>query len=367
MRSRFLPLSLVQNTNQMNIKKYLLLPLLLFSFVAVQGQDVKDRSINQAENKANNRVDNKVNEGLDKGFDAIEGLFKKKKKKNKGTSEESSSSSEASGNASGGTYEPEEEVQEETPVVTKQREADPEQERKKQETLDMYNQMLGGMFQPAQWEDSYLFSLVSEATVTTTDKSGKKEVNYMNWFASETAFGMLIKESQGMDADGYVVFDFGNNSFITLTEREGKKEGMAIAMNEEQKSIMGGEYQQKVNEEYEDVEFFKTGRSKMIADLLSWEYEGRSKEGNGTMWVCEDIKFDSEKYFGLFGNSSGRKDFMPDNYPEGYLMEMNYTDSETGETHHYIVTRLEQDADEKIDTKPYGVKDMQQMLNEGQR
>ncbi|NNK80256.1 MAG: hypothetical protein HKO93_02075 [Flavobacteriales bacterium] len=338
--------------------------LLLSTFLF--GQDVKDRTTDKAETKANTRIDSKVDEGLDKGFDAIEGLFRKKKKKKKGG--ETETSSEASGTAIGAADESEvEEIQEkEVEVIREEAPDNAEQDRKKKEYQDQYANMFNNMFQAAEWEDSYTFDLVSEATITTTNKKGKQEVNHMNMYASEKAFGMKMDDQQQRDTKGFVVFDFENESFITLTEKDGKKEGMAIAMTADQKSIMGGEgIKETMEKEYKDVRFTKTGRSKMIADRLSWEYTGEGEGGEGVMWMAEDINFDGSKFFGLYGNSKGRQDFMPDYYPEGYLMEMDYKDYETGERNHYIVTRLDDKAREVVDTSTYDVKDMKSMMENG--
>lgn len=349
-------LSLLSIPITMIAKRFHISIILLLAVSFLSAQTVQDRAKNKAEDKANNRVDTKIDQGLDKGFDAIEGLFKKKKKKSEDT--DAGNSSQDSQEVKSSSSVPQEQDSSEINGSSDSMEKD--------DVENMYSNMFGGMMKPAKWEDNYTFDLKTESIMTSTNKRGKEEVSYMNMFISESAFAMEMDEKKEEQPVGFVIFDFENQSFITLNEQKGKKEGLAMAMNEEQISLMSESYAKEQESETE-ISFNKTGRSKTIVGKLAWEYEAKNEEGEGTMWMTEDMDLQADRFFGLFGESRGRNNFLPENYPEGYVLEMNFTDSQKGESVHYLVTSLDENANEKIDLGPYNVMDMQQMMKAGQR
>ncbi len=329
-------ISLPKPIIMIQFKTTLLAATILFSF-SLCAQGVDDRAKNKAENKANNRVDSKVDQGLDKGFDAIEGLFKKKKPKS------------AEIGASGASE------------VKDSKDTKDEVEEYNTDQSDSGAGMFGSMFEAAEWEDSYQFDFVSKSLVTSTDKKNKVEENEMEWMLGEDAFGMVIKDPKGKNSDVQVIFDYSNHSFITLTEEEGEKTGMAIAMNKDQ---IDAAIEEGVEEgTVDNGSFAKTGRTKTILGYLCHEYTFSDEDTEGVMWMTTELDIEMNKVFGMMTQGSKKKPTLPENYPQGYAMEMESRDLKKNDTHHYLVTEVNTNADLKLDLGPYNVMDPMGMMN----
>jgi hypothetical protein len=318
-----------------------LITLLILMFVlSFNAQGVDERAANRAKNKGNQRVDTRIDQGLDKSMDAIEGIFKKKKK----TTEAETPATE--------TKEAAEEIQGEKENVAKSNE---------QQAAG--SGMFGNMFKKAEWEDSYQFEFRSKAHVTTTDKKNKVEENDMEWMLSEGAFGMVVVDPKGKNPDSKIIFDFEHGSFITLTEDDGEKTGMAIAMDKDQiaASIEEGVEEGTVG----NGSFKKTGKTKTILGYSCSEYTFKDEETEGSMWMTTEIDVEMNRVFGMMTQGSKNKSTLPENYPQGYAMEMNSRDTKRNETHHYLVTEIDTSADINIDLGPYNVMDPMSMMNSG--
>lgn len=313
--------------------------LIIITF-SITAQTVDERAKERAKTKSDQRVNTRIDQGLDKGLDAFEGLFKKKKKK-KGAEENTSDSQET--NDSSKASKSSENHSEPNPGAG----------------------MFGSMFEAAHWEDSYSFDFRSIAHITTTDKKGKVEETDMEWMISDEAFGMVMKDPKGKNPEGKIIFDYKNHSFITLSEDKGEKTGMAIAMNKDQlaAAIEEGVEEGTVN----NGSFKKTGRTKSILGYRCEEYSFNDEETEGVMWMTTELHIEMNRAFGMMTSGSKKKAELPENYPQGYAMEMESRDTKRNESHHYIVTEVETSAGINIILTQYNVMDPMGMMNSGKK
>jgi len=314
--------------------------ILLISSV-LNAQTVEDRTKTKAENKANQRVDARIDQGIDRGLDAIEGLFKKKDKKQTAETETVESS----------------------PEPTSHEKSSVESSSSSDEQEAAMASAMQGLFTKAEWESSYSFDLASTVLITTTNKRGKSEENTMRWMVGEDALGMEMQENKKGEAQGFIIFDYDNKSFITLTENDGEKTGMAMAMNMEQINALAMETAEE--ESNIDANFKRTGKTKTILGHTCHQYTYTDGSTSGEMWMAEKVPSHMAKMARMLGGSKGKPSGLPENYPSGHVMEMNNTDSESGESMSYLVTKLDTSGDITFDLGPYNVMDMVTMMQMG--
>jgi len=318
----------------MKTKNILIGISLSFCFAQLNAQDVIDRSKDKAEDKTNNRVDTCIDQGIDKGLNAIEGLFKKKSK----AADESEEAIEKS-------------------------ESMDEQEVRKEVPSSGGSGMISGMFEAAKWNESYSFGLVCKVHITTTSKKGKVEESDMTMKAGKDCMAMTVEDATMKGIPPTIIFDYENYSLITLmVDDKGEKTGMAIAMNKEQIAQIA---EKTIEDEMNDVHIQKTGKTKTIQGHTAYQYTFTSEDGNGEMWMAEDVDIEMGDIFGIM-TMSNKKANLPENYPQGYLMETTSTDTDKGEVTHYLVTSLNENANEKVSTLEYHVMDPMGMMKRGQ-
>jgi hypothetical protein len=329
-------------TTMKAINLFLVLLFLSAGLTADAQTGILDRSKNKASNKATNRVDNRVDQKMDQGLDAIEGIFKKKSKKDDSSEESQKDNSAEDFNG--------------------ESESKEVQESRGGSNPPSGNGMFSGMFEAAKWKDNYTFNLVSKVHMTTTSKKGKVEESDMTMKVGKDCMAMVVEDPEQKEVPPMVLFDYENHSMITLMEDKGEKSGMAMAMNEEQIARITEE---TLDEEMDDVVITKTGKTKSILGHTSYQYTYKSEDGVGEMWMAEDVKMAMGDIFGVM-TMSNKKAKLPENYPQGYLMEMTSTDTDKGDVLHYLVTSLDEDANERISTSDYNVMDPMSMMKSGQ-
>jgi hypothetical protein len=304
---------------------------LIFVAPSLSGQDVKERTVNNAENKANNRIDTRVDEGLDKSIEAIEGLFKRKNKKKKDdpaleeqatekSNNSSSSSKESSSNGSGSS--------------------------------SGYNGgAMSGLMTPAVIASEYSFDLVFDVQVSTTKKNGKVQEMTNQMMFSPGVYAMNPDMEKG-DQEAKVIFDMKNESMVMLETKKGKRSGMAMNMNRQFWSKFSDTMQQGMADPNAGVT--KTGRTKTILGKLCSEYTFKNEDMEGSAWVAD---FDGYNAFELaeFINVDVQETSMTKN---GFAMESNTKHFKSGETTSWKVTKVNENANLNFDMSDWQVKDV---------
>jgi hypothetical protein len=307
----------------------------------IQAQTVTDRASRSAKNKTNNRIDNKVNDGIDDGLDALEGLFKKKNKKKKG--EETEVEAEATGNAARAPASPE-------PVKEM-----PEEEVKEETSAPQGSAPpgfdLSAFMKPAKYEPLYNFSVILDATIAETKKNGKQSSNDMVWMSGEECMGIEVTDEDKPSQSNLVIFDFKNQSMVTVIQNDEGDQAMAMPMITQEDM----DYSQIAEEYSEDYSFSKSGRTKNILGYNCEEYIFDSEDVDGTVWVTKEAGISTMEMFEDM--YQGNKDsFKGSNYMnwfgEGLMMESESKD-EKGNVTTYRVTKIQEDARFTVEMEEY--------------
>ena len=303
---------------------------------SIYGQSIEERTKKKTEQKANNRVDQKVDNALNKGFDSIEGLFKKKKQKDKDEDKKENASADEAESS--------------------------DQQTANSEQMQNYMQMFGG---DADIADSYDFDYYFTTHFTnTTGKSGKVEETDFDIFINRSTGSMaMIFQTNDKKGPGQItsIIDPANKSMVNLIDNPDKKTGMVMEYDPE-----------KIKDELKDpdeelqVNFHKTGRTKSILGYNCEEYTFDSGEDSGTIWMTTELELSSREIYSIFGTQSKNDEMeMLKDYPEGFALETNTTDEDSGDTSQMLVTEIHPNSSKSISTKGYQIINVGAMMKRG--
>jgi len=203
--------------------------------------------------------------------------------------------------------------------------------------------------------DSYSFETSVDISLTTfNSKKSTSEMDMRMLFPKEESFYAMeileIKDSKSEMPETIMIFDYESLKMINLMNMSGQKMGFAMALDKDQ-------IEEWVETEKEDEsdrsEFTKTGKTKDILGYSCDQYTVSSSDGNGEFWVTNDADIQIGLALNSMSkNSKGKAYDMPEDYPEGAILEMTYADKK-GEGMKWIATSIDKNAQRNIKTGDY--------------
>ncbi len=313
----------------------LLLPLLFIS-VDVWGQGLLERAAKRAtqrlESKTEERLNQKVDRSIDKSLDEVESSLK---------NEDSSTRPSSRSN-------------------TDERNSDA-QVQGIESLMSKFG--LGG--EPIKHEDVYTFQSVLRINIQNYKGSGELATdgefvtylpNHNNYMAYEFVSGDLQSQGAGQ-GKGTIIIDTKNQSSVILTSDDDNKSGLVYNLNswnnltniEEEYSYAGDD--KEGYSEYSGNGFKKTGRTKKILGYNCEEWKFTENEGESKMWITKGLKADSRHFLSSVFNS------VPTayGYPEGFVMESEFVDFDSGEKNIMQVTEINNNAKVIFDLAQYEI------------
>ncbi len=230
-----------------------------------------------------------------------------------------------------------------------------------QEDPEKYEKMMeslygGGAAIPIA--DEYTFD--SRLMYRLTTESGKKSngmdyIVLINPDAEYMATQMGEMEEDGKKSDVEVnvtsIMDYENKAMIMLMEDQ--KMATVMSMNLVSSAI---DSTQLVDN---NVTIEKTGKTKDILGYTCYEYQMKSDDAEGSVWIAPDVEFASKSLFDNMGNSSFAKNsgWLDE---KGMMMEMDmevYEDNKKKKTSHMKMTMISMDEEKNS----YSMADYQTM------
>lgn len=313
--------------------KYLML-LLLVGFLwpcdLVHAQSLKDLMKGRKEKakeemkektteEATKAVDEKIEEGVDDFIEGVGKLFKK---------EEKEEDNEA-------------EVDEEN-----------HKEEKKSKHSGFFRVYKGG--EAPMPRDAYSFEYELEMVNTIEeDGSEPQQLDMIILLNEEGGPAYMASIPSLENKDLLLIIDFDKQNMVTLSN------GTAMTIELDPEAMAeGGD----AEEDDSDIRFEKTGKSKRISGYLCEEYRVEDENGEGVLWVTEDLPFSMNTLY--FGDQN--KNYMPNSADrvEGFPMEWDYYDRLNGNRSHMVVTRVEK-KERNIDMKDYRQMNLENIWNSG--
>ena len=195
-------------------------------------------------------------------------------------------------------------------------------------------------FNNVKYDLAYSYTSSMKMDIETLD-SASTEVNkatYTSYFDKNSKnfameFEAVDKES-GQMQKSLMIFDYKNMSMLILSEKDGKKSGMAMVIPSDSTQAANETEQSAEATKQEDLSAYNTyykatGRSKNIAGYNCKEYAYENPEGRVELWSTNDFKYDYSTAYGQMNGFQALATAGTGGYLLGTVMEMHFKDSDS--------------------------------------
>jgi len=201
-------------------------------------------------------------------------------------------------------------------------------------------------------ESVYMFDTVVTYEMESTEKNGKSEgkvemISHFNSKEQYTGTSMMSEEMKESNTNMFIIYDFKNLSMLMLMQSEEGKFSMGYKWDEEAINSAADSVAKYEDINWDELDTWRNYRrigSKTIAGYSSTGYEFTDEEMKSEIWVSREFDKDFYSLFGANTNSKQLKGIMPNDYPYGMLMEMNFTNTKTNERVTMKVTKVNTNA-----------------------
>ena len=220
-------------------------------------------------------------------------------------------------------------------------EEEPQQEvnQQKQDPANnfMQQKMLGLMgMNNVKYDPAYTYTSIMSTDIEWADSTGN-EINkgsYAIYFDKNSKnFAIEFKglnQETGNPEKSYIIYDYKNYAMLILSEKDGEKSGMAMAIPRDSSEVETNNDSIDTEVSNEDLSAYnmlykKTGRTKTILGYNCNEYAYEYGEGRAEIWATNDIKFNyADAYQRMYGFqylATGGTAYLL-----GTVLEMNFKD-----------------------------------------
>lgn len=202
--------------------------------------------------------------------------------------------------------------------------------------------------------DVYSFTSSVDVTLSTFNNDNTTDMNVRMLFPEEDSYyGIELLELNGSNNEipqAFMIFDYSSYKMISFMETSGQKMGFAMDLSPEQiEDWMDAEEE----EETQNMNFTKTGKSKEILGYTCEQYLMKSGSGEGEFWVSDDKDLKIGIALNAMSQTSKNKSYdMPSDYPDGAILEMTFNDS-SGDGMRWLATAINKKDKRSIRTKEY--------------
>lgn len=222
-----------------------------------------------------------------------------------------------------------------------------------QQALQALQNSMMGTTSDVEVADVYEFTTSVDILITNTDSRGQQTDMKMRMLfpQEESYYAMELLEvggNSGETPETVIIFDYLNLKMISLINTSGNKMGIAMDLSNEQIADW-------TEEDGEDdlPSFTKTGKTKEILGYSCEQYLVSNNTGKGEFWVTDDEDLKIGLALNAMSQSSNGSGYdMPKEFPDGSVLEMNYSNSDGGEMK-WLATEIHKKINKKIYTEGY--------------
>jgi hypothetical protein len=211
-----------------------------------------------------------------------------------------------------------------------------------------FGKIMGSMNMNVATEESYHFDGKAEMEISGKDEKGKEiEPMTMHSYLSKenpyTAVQMDNPEAEKM----LMIFDTKNDATVILMEKDGERSSLAYSIDwEKMAEAMPEEDIDAEGQDFENLNFRKTGKTKTLLGQLCEEYEVETDDYMGSYWVTQEPL---EGAANFWSNNSpyfnqkfkGKQQQQFENLPEGNILEMNYASKKDKSNMTFLIKDLD--------------------------
>ena len=213
---------------------------------------------------------------------------------------------------------------------------------------------------PVTIEDSYTFTSNIKMKIESFKANGSMESSgTVNSFfnQSDDSFAYEMANEKGSNqGTAFIIYDQKNKASIMLSDKDGKKTGIATGINlnmedEDASSLeeMGNHDLTALNERIK-----KTGRTKTILGYKCQEYVYKDEEVESSIWMANDKDWKVNHMLSAIYKSSQ----YSSGFPAGFMMEMESTNLQTKEKNTMKVVEVNDHIKKVVSLSDYEVANM---------
>jgi hypothetical protein len=200
-------------------------------------------------------------------------------------------------------------------------------------------------------EDEYNFDTVTTMEIETIRENGESDppvIMNMHFSENEMYTGTQFEseEMKKEEGDLFIIYDFKNSAMLMLMSSE--EDNFSFAYDWEQtlndaRSDSATQHEVNWDETDEWQGYTKIGNK----NILGYDcdgYRSETENENIEIWVSRDADFGMNNFFSANANAKQIKGKIPENYPQGMVMEMNSEDLRSGDKTTMKITDINKNA-----------------------
>ena len=261
-----------------------------------------------------------------------------------------------------GKEQQEEQVEEQQQESTQQ--AEPRQPRKKGPNFLEKKMMQAMGINNVAFEQSYSFTSSMVMDIVSVDSlNNKEDMQYTTLYnPADKSFALVFEQvnpETGKKEKGTMIFDMKNYAMLILSEENGERSGVAMAMPRDSAEMtddamdMAADEVEEYPDDFVHPMYKPTGSSKKIAGYKCDEYVYQNEEGSINLWITKDNKINLSKAYGhMYGFQALATGGW--GYGMGTVMEMVFNDN-SGATSHMLVKDINPNSPRNLDVSSYQI------------
>lgn len=196
-------------------------------------------------------------------------------------------------------------------------------------------------------EENYVFNTVTTMEIQTIDKNGESDPPLMMemHFNDDAKYTGTKFEGEEMNEaeDLFIIYDFHNSAMLMLMKNE--EDQFSFAYKWDQAYADSVETSEDVDwDEVDEWQNYKKIGTKQILGYDCDGYRSETETENIEVWVSRDVDYGMNNLFRANANAKQLKGKVPEDYPQGMIMEMKSEDLENNETVIMKMTDIKKDA-----------------------
>ena len=204
----------------------------------------------------------------------------------------------------------------------------------------------------AKTEESYTFNVVTTMEIESFKNAGRsdgKAVLMMHFNTNEAYTGTSITSADTKKQEGtaFVILDAKNQAMVMLMSSEKSKFSIAYDWKEAQKYTSASTTVPKDQVNWDTVKVWRSYSkigTKTIAGYSADGYRLDGPDGTVDIWVSRDPQLSVGNMFAANSGMKQMKGRLPEDYPQGMLLQMTSVNNKTAEKVTMTVTNIDTNA-----------------------
>ena len=211
-------------------------------------------------------------------------------------------------------------------------------------------------------EQSYNFTSTMVMDIESIDSLKKSDkMEYVTFFDVKSKnYAMIfdnVDPESGKSKKSVMLFDFKNYAMLILSEENGERTGMAIAIPRDSTEIEVSEETQTLDEPveaYVNPMYKATGKSKKIAGYKCDEYVYQEGDGKIAVWATNERRMDLSNAYGQLNGMQGLAT-MGLGFGNAMVMQMESETFSSGAKTIMNIREIQSDINKTIDVSGYQI------------